>query len=137
MLTNWLSSWYQQNEQQQQQQQLEQQESSFHNIEQTVGEGGEEDWVQVITPSVRQPKLSNDTVAVVPNSVTTIADSNMTSTIDNDKNMKGLSRQERRAKARLAVREMKKQARNTAMASNRSKKGLASSTCLPTSPLTA
>ncbi|CEP18007.1 hypothetical protein [Parasitella parasitica] len=133
MLTNWLSSWYQQNEQQQQ---LEQQESSFHNIEQTVGEGGEEDWVQVITPSVRHSKPSKDAVAVVPNSVTTIADSNMTSTTDNGNNIKGLSRQERRAKARLAVRELKKQARNAAMVTNRNKKGLASSTCLPTSPLT-
>ncbi|CAO0799259.1 unnamed protein product [Mucor circinelloides] len=163
MLSNWLSSWYQQNEQQQQQQQRQsQQESSFQHIEQTVGE--EEDWVQVITPSIRQQKPPSDTVAMVPHSVTTIADSNMTSATatanatatatatataittptlpsvvpcNNDGNVKGLSRQERRAKARFAVREMKKQARNAAMVTGRNKKGLASSTCLPTSPITA
>ncbi|KAK4520752.1 uncharacterized protein ATC70_006632 [Mucor velutinosus] len=158
MLSNWLSSWYQQNEQQQQQQQRQsQQESSFQHIEQTVGEG-EEDWVQVITPSIRQQKPTSDTVAMVPHSVTTIADSNMTSATasatasaatsatsasisnassNNDGNIKGLSRQERRAKARFAVREMKKQARNAAMVTGRNKKGLASSTCLPASPITA
>ncbi|OAD02410.1 hypothetical protein MUCCIDRAFT_156523 [Mucor lusitanicus CBS 277.49] len=161
MLSNWLSSWYQQNEQQQQQQRQSQQESSFQHIEQTVGEG-EEDWVQVITPSVRQQKPPSDTVAIVPHSVTTIADSNMTSATatataaapapapatiatpttssaasTNDGNVKGLSRQERRAKARFAVREMKKQARNAAMVTGRNKKGLASSTCLPASPITA
>jgi hypothetical protein len=133
MLSNWLSSWYQQNEQQQQLQQ----ESSFSNIEQTVGGGEEEDWVQIITPSIRQQKPLQDTITMVPNSVKTIADSNMTSSTTTTDNIKGLSRQERRAKARLAVREMKKQARNAVMVSNRNKKGLASSTCLPTSPLTA
>ncbi|KAL7314851.1 hypothetical protein PS15m_006367 [Mucor circinelloides] len=154
MLSNWLSSWYQQNEQQQQRQ--SQQESSFQHIEQSVGE--EEDWVQVITPSIRQQKPPSDTVAMVPHSVITIADSNMTSATatatatattitaptlpsavpnNNDGNVKGLSRQERRAKARFAVREMKKQARNAAMVTGRNKKGLASSTCLPTSPITA
>ena len=163
MLSNWLSSWYQQNEQQQQQQRQSQQESSFQHIEQTVGEG-EEDWVQVITPSIRQQKPPSDTVAMVPHSVTTIADSNMTSATavtttttsvtaaattattapttpnavsNNDGNVKGLSRQERRAKARFAVREIKKQARNAAMVTGRNKKGLASSTCLPASPITA
>ncbi|GAN00974.1 hypothetical protein MAM1_0003d00402 [Mucor ambiguus] len=153
MLSNWLSSWYQQNEQQQQQRQS-QQESSFQHIEQTVGEG-EEDWVQVITPSIRQQKPPSDTVAMVPHSVTTIADSNMISDTastsaaiiatpttcnaasTNDGNLKGLSRQERRAKARFAVREMKKQARNAAMVTGRNRKGLASSTCLPASPITA
>ncbi|CAO3610477.1 unnamed protein product [Mucor fragilis] len=143
MLSNWLSSWYQQNEQQQRQ---SQQESSFQHIEQTIGEG-EEDWVQVITPSVRQQKPPSDTVAMVPHSVITIADSNMTSATaapttsnaasNSDGNVKGLSRQERRAKARFAVREIKKQARNAAMVTGRNKKGLASSTCLPASPITA
>lgn len=135
MLSNWLSSWYQQNEQQQQQHL--QQESSFNNIEQTVGGEEEEDWVQIITPSIRQQKPLHDTITMIPNSVKTIADSNMTSNTTATDNIKGVSRQERRAKARLAVREMKKQARNAAMVSSRNKKGLASSTCLPTSPLTA
>ncbi|KAL9543539.1 hypothetical protein MBANPS3_008063 [Mucor bainieri] len=139
MLSNWLSSWYQQNEQQQQQQQRQsQQESSFQHIEQTVGEG-EEDWVQVITPSIRQQKPPSDPVAMVPHSVTTIADSNMTSetTAASTSATATATMASPTTSHAASTNDGNKQSRNAAMVTGRNKKGLASSTCLPASPITA
>lgn len=115
MLPHWLSSWYPQ-------QQVQSQEP-FHDQYEAVDEEG--DWVQVITPSVkrRQPTQEMNTpVEPIHHETTTTVTEPV---------VKGLSRQERRAKARFAVKDKKKQARTVAMVLSRNRpKGLNASTCL-------
>lgn len=124
MLPLWLSSWYQH-------QQAQSQEPFNDQYEAAEGEG---DWVEVITPSIkrRQP-IKNDETNVVPITEPIESSSSASTTAVMDPVVKGLSRQERRAKARFAVRDKKKQARSVAMVLNRSrvKGALSSSTsCL-------
>lgn len=168
MLPLWLSSWYQT-------QQAQSQEPFNDHYEAAADEEG--DWVEVITPSIRnssskrrqppttttlqqqqQQQKASDTVlaqqqAEVDNSSSSNNNNNNT-IIDNESSssasttvtpspsqqaaepvVKGLSRQERRANARFAVKEKRKQARNAAMVLNRSRIGKAATSCLPSSPL--
>lgn len=159
MISSWLTSWYQQNEQQQQESQLQE---PFNDEYKTT-----DDWVEVITPSMKQapekdapiktwPEKTVDEVRnkvvqenkviseyqaveeeapVKENKTTTVSKEVVEEDIFGGKK---LSRQERRAKARFAAREIKKQARNAAMVINRNRgKGLAVSACLPAAPLAA
>lgn len=129
MLPLWLSSWYQH-------QQVQSQEPFNDQYEAADGEG---DWVEVITPSIkrRQP-IKNDKHNEVPIPESIESSSSASTSAVMDPVVKGLSRQERRAKARFAVKDKKKQARSAAMVLNRNrvKGALASSTCLSSSLLT-
>jgi hypothetical protein len=125
MLPNWLSSWYQQ-------QNVHQLQEPFNDqYETAAGEDG--DWVEVLTPNTkrRQPptKTTESTNSAVKSELPSSGNQPEVAT-------KALSRQERRAMARSEIREKKKQARTAAMAMVRNR-GMTSSTCLPSSPLTA
>jgi hypothetical protein len=118
MLPNWLSSWYQQHN-------VHQLQEPFHDQYEPAEEDG--DWIEVITPNTKrhQPIPESNNHAVISDL-----------SIQPEVATKALSRQERRAMARSAIREQKKQARISAMTVGRNR-GLASSTCLPSSPLIA
>ncbi|KAI9365869.1 hypothetical protein BD770DRAFT_439092 [Pilaira anomala] len=120
MLPHWFSSWYPQ-------QQVQSQEPFNDQYEAADEEG---DWVQVITPSVKRRQPPQPTQEMnIPVEVTHHETTAVTEPV-----VKGLSRQERRAKARFAVKDKKKQARTAAMVMNRNRpKGLNGSTCLPPS----
>ncbi|KAI9485902.1 MAG: hypothetical protein EXX96DRAFT_546977 [Benjaminiella poitrasii] len=149
MLTAWLSSWYNGNNVQQAF--IDSNEQYGETTTTTTTEEG--DWVEIIsaTSSTKELKQHQSTKSATNNepviATTTIdsCDNNKTKTNTNSNSNKQLSRQERRAKARLAIREEKKQARKAAMTIKRSNsrittKGLAStasvSSCLPSAPLT-
>ena len=130
MLPLWLSSWYQQ-------QQLQVQEP-FHDQYEAVDEDG--DWVEVITPSTkrRQPPTPPQTKPHVSSNDRTESKvtTNTMEPIVNEPVVKGLSRQERRAMARLSLKEQKKQARNANMMLNCNRNSALVSSCLPSATLT-
>ncbi|KAI8090245.1 uncharacterized protein B0P05DRAFT_584461 [Gilbertella persicaria] len=97
MLPYWLSSWYRQ-----QQQQIQLQEP-FHDQQYDTEEG---EWVEVIAPTTkrRQPQKIIEEQKEEEGEEALVVE-------------KRLSRQERRANARLEIREKKKQARQQAMVS--------------------
>ncbi|KAI7904850.1 uncharacterized protein BX663DRAFT_550479 [Cokeromyces recurvatus] len=141
MFSAWLSSWYNGNNVQQQAFINSYEQQQRYEETTTTVEG---DWVEIISSSTEkleeQPIITSKVLPITTIDSTINHDSNKINT-----NSKPLSRQERRAKARLALREEKKQARKTAMALKRSNtritaKGLSSSTstssCLPSTPLT-
>lgn len=129
MLTNWLSFWYQQQNVHQLQEPFQDQYESD-----TDEDGG---WIEVITPNTkrRQPQTTKSSEQISHAAMTTdeLPNSNTNSQPEVIAT-KTLSRQERRAMARSVIREKKKQARTAAMVMGRNR-GMASSTCLPSSSL--
>jgi hypothetical protein len=125
MFSSWLSSWYKQS-------QLQEPFNDQYEVE------DDEDWIKVKTTNERQPQIITDerpvngqgAVVASPKEDVIIKSEQGESEQDSNVAEKKLSRQERRAQLRLATKEKKRQARNTAKSLGRA------TTCLlSTGPL--